>query len=290
MVILSSGFAESAWSYQVFSNLLLSAVLFGMAWLVFDRFTLHEGSESTQSLLQVLRHAGRIKGRRAWEEAPLAWHSFYYVAGGPIVLYLRLVGHIVIAIVFLLAFGGAGSIVRKDIGVAMMVWGVFGTALEGGYISSQVFRTELAGNTWSTLCLLPKSIPQIMYPRWLGAVAGILPGLTCMGLGTLLFLDELVEELDDDELWLVIFFFSALIAWAWQLCTLFSITLDWSAWPVSMLFAAMVVGMYFFCTIFCADSMRGEEVGIWFSAFVAWGLAFGTHLLIAPRLEQKVAE
>ena len=290
--VLESSFMGSALSYQVFGNLIVGSFFMLMAWALFDPLTTREAAESRTSISQILRHATSGKLRRAWSEAPLLWQGFHYVAGGPTWLFIRM-GFYLCAVFTLILVWWAPFSRRLDpelIGGCFFMCGMMGTIAEGAYLSAQVFRIEIAGQTWGTLCMLPEDLSSIVYPRLLGTFMGLAPGLACMMFGTLLLADELMDVIDDDDFWMITFIFSALVVWGWHLTTLFSITIDWSAWPISILLATMVVIMFFTCTVVCAETTDADEAGVWLAAFFVWGLSLATHLAIGEKLKSRMAE
>ncbi|MCA9030756.1 MAG: hypothetical protein KDA66_08110 [Planctomycetaceae bacterium] len=291
-LICAAGFQESAVSFQVIANVVVGLLLMMIAYLVFDLTTTRVVTETKTSVSQQLRHALSGSRRRAWGGAPLAWHALHYVAGGPTWLFLRLGIHFGISFLFFLWIltWGPGRIEPEMIAFPLIMWGMIASILEGAYLAAQLYRSETTEQTWGTLCMLPENLPTIAYSRLAGVLAGILPGLTCFGLGCLIVADDIIDAMDHEEFWIFLFFFLTVIAWGLHLATLFSITLDWSAWPVSIFLATVVVSIFMVCSVICAETSNGDEAFLLLAGLVASGLAAATHVLIGVKLQQKMSE
>ncbi len=74
---------------------------------------------------------------------------------------------------------------RLDVedGFQMMFWmGLVFLMVELNAIAARLFRNELAEQTWSTLFLLPRSMPSIMAAKLGGAILGILPAIVALAI------------------------------------------------------------------------------------------------------------
>ncbi|MEZ5941723.1 MAG: hypothetical protein R3C18_10040 [Planctomycetaceae bacterium] len=290
--ICGASFSDSAFSYQVIANVIVGLAFMVIAYLIFDVTTTRIVTETKTSVSQKLRHAFSGRKRRAWATAPLAWHSLHYVAGGPTWLFLRLGIHFGISFLFFLWILtlGVGRLEPDMIAVPLIFWGIVAATLEGAYLASQLFRSETTGQTWGTLCMLPENMSTIAYSRLAGVLIGILPGLICLGLGCLIIADELIRGLDDEDFWIFLFYFLSIIIWGFHLATLFSISLDWSAWPVSIFLATVVVTIFTVCSVICAETTNGDEAFMLLAGMVACGFTVATHILIGVKLQQKMSE
>lgn len=289
--ICESSFAGHILTFQVISNLLCGALLMLLAWICFDFSTTREVTESRSSLGQSLRHITSGRERRAWVGAPLVWQAFHYVAGGFFWLFMRFGIYLVVVTGFLLWLASWSTSINADeVGATLIFCGTLATIGEGAYLAAQLFRKETIEQTWGTLCLLPESLATVAYSRLLGVIAGILPGLTCLSLGCLLMSHELSRIIDDEEFWCVLFFFVAIVVWGWHLTTLFSISIDWAAWPASIFMAVVVIVLFFAGTIICLEGTNGEEVVLVLMGLLAWGFSVLTHLLIGVKLQLKMSE
>ncbi|MCA9080577.1 MAG: ABC transporter permease subunit [Planctomycetaceae bacterium] len=291
--IFEVSFAESAWSYQVWTNLAVGAILIGASVLAFHLLQDRQDDEAGRGLLATLTGDSRTRKHhnRAWASAPLFWQGMQQVAGGPIFLVGRMFFHLFVVMVLLAWMSSFRNRIDEDeIAGVMIAWGIFAFVLEGAYLAAQVFRIEIANQTWSTLCMLPKSLSEIVYPRLGGASLALLPTASLVAMGILIELRDFVRALDDDEFWLVLFFFSSLIALGWHLTTLFSITIDWSAWPISIFLATVVVILGGFFSIFMVDAMTSgnEEPFVWFLGFCNWMLVAVIHAVILERLRARL--
>ncbi len=294
--IMEIAFDEPILSYQVWSNLLASLLLSGIAWLTFAQVQ-EQQEHGVSPVARVDLGAGLLLARvqrRVWQRSPLVWQGYFQVAGGPMYLVGRLGVYFLIAMVFLAWVGSWGTrIDSEELAVILIMWGIFALIWEGAYVAAQLFRGEIAGQTWSTLCLLPKSLPEIAYPRLLGSLAALLPAIGCIGFGLLLVLEDAVDVLDEDEFWMVLFYFSAQVVLGWHLTTIFSITIDWSAWPISIFLATVVVVLGNVCLLACIESSSsrsGEEVLAWMVGMATWGVSGAVHVLIGTRLTARLGE
>jgi hypothetical protein len=289
--VMQSGFVGSAWCYQVASNLLAGSILLLAGCVLFGRLPLDEPADSGKIRSWLPKLSRLSSARRTWGSAPLFWHAFYLLTGGPVPLVLRFAGHVAVSLVFNVFLISWNSRFRWDeFGAVLIIWGLIATALEGAYVSAQVFRCEIAGQTWGTLCLLPKHVWEIAWPRWLGAALGILPGSLCLSAGILLNLHRFWGDLTDSSLWLIPLLIFSILLWSWQLTTLYSITIDWSAWPVSILLAGMTVFTLHVCLISCIVSIGEGDAIAWAWVLLMLLLSAVTHGLVHLKLTQKAAD
>jgi hypothetical protein len=240
-------------SGQVLGNLLLGIALMCAAWLVFDPWTQRAGIATSKTWGQWLR---RGKPRRAWERYPLVWLGFQQTTGGWGGLLLRLLAYpgLVLGTVAWQASLGVTILGSKTWEGYLVGWGLGGLVVEVAYISAQIFRQEVAGQTWGTLCTLPMSLRRIAYSRVVGTLLPLAIPLSLIQVGGGLYLlyDVRWEELD--EVFALSTFFLGVIMFGAHICTLFSVTFDWSAWPLSILLTVGCCAVYFACTFTMAPS------------------------------------
>ncbi|MCA9089926.1 MAG: ABC transporter permease subunit [Planctomycetaceae bacterium] len=290
--IMEIAFDEPILSYQVWSNLGVSLMLSGIAWGTFA--LVQEKQEFAASPAARKVDGSPRVSRRAWQWSPLIWQGFYQVVGGPMYLVGRMIVHFLTVMALLMWMSSwGGTIDSEEFAGVLIFWGVFAWVCEGAYVASQVFRGEIAGQTWSTLCLLPRSLPEIAYPRLLGALTALVPAIGCIGFGLWLVLDDFVDVLDEDEFWMILFYFSAQVVLGWHLTTLFSITIDWSAWPISIFLATVVVVLANICLMVCIETAAtgsGEQALVWLVGMATYGASGVVHVLIGSRLTSRLGE
>jgi ABC-type transport system involved in multi-copper enzyme maturation permease subunit len=174
--ILSTGFAGTALSAQVWWSLAGAAACFALAWRVFDRFTEYLGPAAPpRGLLP------RVRTRRRWRIVPrpwrcsLIWKDFHFMAGGPLAVALKLVLYPLL--VFVLLEYDDWSRVTIGVRFPDTAWfAVFVIAVvELLLYASRLFGHELRWGTLPCLALLPRSAPRIGYGKAAGCLLGSLP-------------------------------------------------------------------------------------------------------------------
>ena len=177
--ILSTGFAESAFSFQVWSNLAMGLVFFLLAWVVFEKFC-GEQKESAPGRVGVARARGRwraLSPGRAWTAA-LAWKDFYFTTGGKlwILIKLAIYGTPLIAMrCWPAELGGPPS--WKNFGAGMFWFMLLFIFVELAFAAASIFRNEHQGQTLSSLAMLPQGIRRVAYEK----LFGVLPSLAAAG-------------------------------------------------------------------------------------------------------------
>lgn len=270
--ILRVGFAEAPYQPgpHFIANLVAGSVLFGLSWLLLGPCTRNDiemdgaGTVWTKNLFA----RGPRRSRRAWDAA-FVWKDFLSVAGGPVGFRLRLIAYSLAIVgitlataqydfsemiweVFSLAiiwdFIGE-ELVRfgQQLGTIAIVVTLFMLQLEIPFATTRAFRQELSEQTWSTLVMLPRTLPEVAYPKLLGSLMSLLPCLLWLGVGTLLLLDDFLDMLGNllrhDEGVLVIFLYLSHYLLAVHLATWLSVAYRWAIWPVAIFLAGFMVVM-----------------------------------------------
>jgi ABC-type transport system involved in multi-copper enzyme maturation permease subunit len=157
--------------------------LFGLAWLLFDRFT--EYTESTEPHRTGSKWARwQMAVSRPWRDA-MAWKEYQFSTGGHTTFVLK--------IVFYAAMIAAGVVFRKwaekQYGVKLpdLVFGslVAVFLLEVLAFSGSVLGSEYVGGTLPNLILLPQSVARIIASKFLGGLLSVLPTLLAAGAASL---------------------------------------------------------------------------------------------------------
>jgi hypothetical protein len=124
---------------------------------------------------------------------PLLWKDFYYLAGGPAGWVARSFAYGLIASLFVWLIGlltGRRYDSRDDlqyVGDMLLFLTLFlYLPMECLVLAARVFRSELRDRTWSTLMHLPRSLPEVAYPKLAGGLLGLAPTLLYLGLGAAL--------------------------------------------------------------------------------------------------------
>jgi ABC-type transport system involved in multi-copper enzyme maturation permease subunit len=304
--ILATSFKGNAWSPQVISNLAGGAVLFCTAWIVFDSATMRHmsGGPQRKSLLSRLLTRKTRSSSAAWSWA-LGWKDFRQVSGGmrsiliKYVLYGALFGLIFYINTMYDANYAKGLETSCGAMALILFWVLF--PLELCFLAAKLFRPELNDHTWSTLLTLPKSLPVIAYSKLGGALLGLIPTVSVLGVCAMPFLGDILMDIQRDPvLLLVIAYGLACVAVALHLVTFFSISITWAAWPIAIILGA---GVTFFGNmlvwILFGIGMMGMSGGGGNAVVYSWmmlltcghlTLAGVTHYGIGLRLVAKGAE
>jgi hypothetical protein len=160
-----TGYSGAPMGWQVWSNFALGLLSFLLAWAAFPWFanrSAEAGGGSGRRFLGRWRRPAR-----AWKNA-LAWKDFHFSSGGKLGLGLRIVlfGTLIAGILGLI------SNLPRDL-FSMIAW--LGFVLELAIVASRIVKMEVHEQTWSSLALLPMTIPQITRRKLLGSLLAILP-------------------------------------------------------------------------------------------------------------------
>jgi len=201
-IILSTGFRESAVSFQVWSNLALGVTFFLLSWALFEKYC-GEQKESAPSRGGVAPARGRrrvFSPGRPWEQA-LAWKDFYFLAGGKLWIGIKLLVYglpLLVARCWPQKLGGPPP--WDDFGLVMFWIMIAFIGVELSFAASSIFRVEHQGQTLSSLAMLPKGIRRVAYEKLLG----IIPSLAAAGFYLLLsipLVTKLAGEIVRDFSW-----------------------------------------------------------------------------------------
>ncbi len=294
--ILSTGFRESPFSFQVWSNLALGVGCFLLAWALFEK-TCGEQKESAPGRAGVRPARGRrrlFSPGRPWARA-LAWKDFYFLAGGKlwIVIKLGIYGMpLAVALLWPERLGGRPS--WDDFGIVTFWIMTAFIGVELAFAASSILRVEHQGQTLSSLAMLPKGLRRVAYEKLLG----IIPSLAAAGAYLLLsipFLTKLIREIMRDFSWnsrsdvwgLFGFIFAVLQAvFFLHLVANLSLRVKRGALPLA-------IGIHFLLAMFVGISSIGifrGEAGFVLCFILTLGAVIFLHLNIGQRLESLAAE
>lgn len=282
--ILQTGFAESAFGFQFFSNLAVGAVFFGLSWLTFNHFTRHDDSASAPSRGPLLKATGRFKlvgSGRAWTNS-LIWKDFHFIAGGWGAMIIKCMAYPVLTILFgrVFSFGGSDWSARH-LGEAAMSLGVIVFLVESSWYAGSVFRSEIKWGTFSTLMQLPISIGAIAYSKAAGCLIGLVPAVSLFFMGAMLSATRhrhLMEEmLTEPGAWLIYF----LMAFFIHLVALLSLFVKWGVLPLAM---AVFFVLYLISIACFTGSNSGDEIVFLLLVVVGSGIV-ACEVAIGARLQ-----
>lgn len=308
--VLSTGFDESPFGLQVAANAGAAALLFGLAWLLFEPLnrSLDVAAPAATSVLhRVIRIPSR--SRRAWPAA-LIWKDFYHIAGGHTAWIAKLLtyGPFLLLIMYWAEDFRSSSVTAEEFGGALMSVTLFLILpLETLVLAARIYRSELKEKTWSTLYALPRSLAGVAYPKLAGCLLGLVPVTAYFVLGAVLdardigdFSHDLREQ--PHRIAVVVCFVCHFLLFV-HLTALFSIqTNGWIG--VLLALTALFIGMWVQSACVYAPllvlSLRGggmgpgasglyEGIAFSFSAAVLLVMTAVSHYLIAVRLRTAAA-
>lgn len=182
---------DSIWHPQASFSLLVGTGCFLLTWLLCEPFSRSEFSgtagSDTRTLMQ--RILGRKQSRRslrAWDNA-IFWKSWQYLSGGRRWWLIRAVGipsatfGVVAGICVL-----TGTRLDRDVFAGSLMFA--GAALfltDLGRQLGRVLNEEVFQQTLASLCMIPRSVRQLLTPAILGVLPSMLPALCCFSGGLL---------------------------------------------------------------------------------------------------------
>ena len=287
--IMLTGFAESPISPQVVFDLAASVVCFGLAWLLFDRFTEDEKSGDPSRGL-VFRRRGKFRflsAGRVWRD-PLFWKDFHFLAGGWSMLIVKLVAYaLIIAIIAGAMWYANGRITLDEIGGAAVIAMFIAGIVELSVIASRIFHDEWKWKTLDALLLLPKPIARIGWSKLAGALFALAPALFYLFLGAALSDDArqaVGETIATPIGWASILGFAVFL----HVTTLMSLFVKWGALPLAIL-VCLVASYALTPVLVLAVAFSAAFESPQAAAIPICGLFLGLiailELLIAKRLE-----
>ena len=201
-VIFRTGFNGPAIGFQVASNLVMGAVFFLAAWLVFESCNREDKEAAPARRWPIMKRTtrrSRIPPRLVGAQA-ISWKDFTFSSGGRLGLLLKFGVVVFLLVVFnvmTLEFGNPSDINREFEGTALIWISLIVTAIFLALESARIFREEIRWKTLSSLVTLPISMPELAYRKVAGALAGTLPLLAGFVLGVMLVPDAVGRFLDD---------------------------------------------------------------------------------------------
>jgi hypothetical protein len=178
--ILTTGFGDSSWSWQVVSNGVIGVMGFGFSWVFFGIGTRQSASDTSSRGL-VSRGRGLFRWfspGRPWKNA-FYWKDFHFVSGG--------VGLIAIRLAFYAGLWGYADLSeglgmgngRRSDGVITLFQMLLSltVSIDFSAVLARSLHVEIRGQTLGTLVMLPRSTTAIVYSKFAGAILGSLTGL-----------------------------------------------------------------------------------------------------------------
>ncbi|MHC4994033.1 MAG: ABC transporter permease [Planctomycetota bacterium] len=204
--IMTSGYSGPVLFHgQAISNSAMSVILFGLAWLAFNRFSLDDTASAPGrgfALIWRKKDLAKKWAGRAWGNA-IEWQGFHFAAGGYWGAGFRFLG--LGALFALWVFfeywtsGGTfdGRFDFDEIGGATMLSALFVAGAHAVLLAGSLFQDEVRDQTLSSLALLPVSMGQIAYAKLRGALLALAPCLIWFGVGVALNPEDFFDILED---------------------------------------------------------------------------------------------
>ncbi|MFK7820432.1 MAG: hypothetical protein AB8G99_17055 [Planctomycetaceae bacterium] len=228
--VLKPAFGGPVLSYQMWATLVLSAILFGIACLGFERSTLRQNQGNRAGVGRARKGFGRLFGvSRVWKNA-LAWKEFYFLTGGHGMFLLRTILFGVLGLV-VFSHGKWGtsthwSLISQTLGGCAL--GLVG--FECLVYATRVLFDESRWGTFPLLLILPMSPKRLLMQKALGCLCALLPGLLCLGIAWCVFPGDRIQGLRDGRVVFIGINFLLLL----HFTVLLSLFLKWVALPAAV--------------------------------------------------------
>lgn len=286
MVILTSGFNESPWGIQFWSNFIFGIFLFLFASLLFNRFALTEVSVSPGRGTLSKKKNNIFSPGRAWINA-LMWKDFVFVNGGYGMTYIKFMGY-GIALIALCSFIGYTSHMYswEEFGLTLFWSMLIVVLIEISLICTRIFQVEIHWNTLTSTAMLPISMSYIAYSKLGGALLSLIPACAYLLLGCMFAFEEMIEDLGyilpEPVFWMMV----VEVLFFWHLTAFLSTYIKWGALPLA--FVLMWVGNTIFFIFLSLLSLGGgsevyEGLSLLFTMAMCVGIVI-SHFLIKERL------
>lgn len=288
--ILMSGSQPSVFNWQVVSNLLGGLAALGLARLLFSWSARDLSADATPRGLITFRTSGRGRwlGTSRVRGNAFAWKDFHFTCGGWTVVIVKIVAHAALFafIAYQVAdFDRKNYYWRETAGIYFGI-GVFLLLLDAAWTMGRVFHEEIKLQTWPTLVMLPRSLPELAYAKCLGVILSLLPVCACLSLvfltGALDFDEVVLRNLDNTGVWVVY----GMAFLAIHLTALYSVLVKWGALPLAI---ATLIGLVFVWEQFVVLSWSPnywefrDEINLFAVGLIGAGCA-ACHVLIGLRL------
>lgn len=285
-VILTSGFNESPWGIQFWSNFCFGVFLFLFASLLFNRFALSEVSVSPGRGALSTKKNNCFSPGRTWENA-LMWKDFFFVNGGYGMTCIKFVGY-GIALIALCSFIRYTShrYTLEECGLTLFWSMLIVVLIEISLFSSRIYHVEIQWNTLTSTAMLPISMSQIAYSKLAGALLSLVPACAYLLLGCLFAFENIIENmgeiLPEPGFWMMV----VEVLFFWHLTAFLSTYIKWGALPLAfvlMLVGNMMLGIFISLMLMGSSSGDGEGLSLIFTLAMSVGIVI-SHFLINERL------
>ena len=249
-VIGGSGFSESLVGRGVAWDLVVSIVLFGIAWWVFvpatrnsltgvpPRGPVAAGTSRRRGWLRWLSRPRWLAAGRTWRTA-ISWKEFHFTTGGVAWLLLK-------TLAYGAFLGISGWLLFDPVdGMPLRAWArmvllglLLSIGIEGGIYASRVFHDERKHRTLGVTLGFPIPAWRIVVEKLGGCSLGLLPAVGWLVIG--IQIDELVflDLMADYRTWIAGLVYLVLV----HLVLLLSLYVRWGALPLAVAVLVIVGG------------------------------------------------
>lgn len=272
---------------QIITNTLGGGISFCLAWLLFGFVSKEPATDSTSRGMVAKSTSGRLRffsAGRVWD-LPLVWKDFFFVAGGwggiiiRCCLYFGLYGLCISA-----SLSDGSNMEFKHVTYLFQIFAYPLVGIDIALTASRVFHEEIKGQTLSSLLMLPRSIPELVYTKVLGCALALLPGVLSL---TLSFVMpggcDFIKPLTDEP---YMFWWLMNLILMIHLTALFSTFLRSGAFALAfgttigtMILTGMILGSVAFAS--GSDVIQGLFL---LAALVQAGACAGCHVIILQRI------
>lgn len=275
--ILTTGYSDPIFSWQVIANTCVGAICFGIAWVSFRYATRNTSGEPItrgvvpggKSRIQLFAPG------RSWAN-PFVWKDFYFVSGGFGTVFVRL----------LLCVGLFWLMTEVDrTGSAISGFQVFlslGIAVDAARIAVGSIYDERRGQTLASLVMLPRSTTGTLYSKLAGAFLVWSPAAAVdllVSIGTEQGRTNFHALLTDPVGRMVATFFILIP----HLCLVLSTFVRWGAVPLG---TAIVIGLFFGLQL----RVRVGDSAPYIVCIVNLCICVVCHLVLIHRFRRLAAE
>ena len=273
--ILTTGFGDPVWSWQVVSNSAIGVAAFGLAWALFGITSQQPQGEAISRGLVGRTRAHWFSAGRPWAN-PFAWKDFYFIAGGIPLMLVRLA---FCAALYMLAT----LLLSHEMVTFYQVFLTLAVVIDAGRVLSRSLHDEIRGQTLSALAMLPHSRVFVIYSKFAGALLGWLPVLIVDALVTF-FTPEGRSNFvwaASTSLGLCVTSYFVLIP---NLSVLLSLYVRWGAVTLA---TAIAIGIHFgMLSTFASSNSHPVMLVV---TFCLYGLCLGCHAAVIFRF-RRLAE
>jgi len=231
--IMTTGFADRPVGIQVVFSLTMAAVLFGIAWGGFNRFTRGADVAITvrSDVFAQLVKTGQKRRSRPGRNA-LEWKEFHFVTGG---LPLQIVKFVLYGLISGAILWAADRYYDYPLSRAaeFVVQAMLGAiVLESGLYASVVFHDEWRDRTLPLLTMLPIRSSRIVRSKIVGCAPALIPAIFWLFAGCAIWPDgpvQIVKSLLPSRM-----FFGLVWLLFLTLTAFFSMVVRWGALPLAI--------------------------------------------------------